>query len=63
VAYSNTHELEKDLTVGEQELLHELLLAARTIRYGSVSLTFHDGRIVEIHKTERIRRVAKERQN
>jgi hypothetical protein len=38
------------------ELLRELVRALRTIRYGSITLTFHDGRIVEIHKTERIRR-------
>lgn len=59
MADSNTHELEKGLTAGEQELLQ----AARTIRYGSVNLTFHDERIVEIHKTERIRRINKERQD
>ena len=30
--------------------------ALRTIRYGSITLTVHDGRLVEIHKTERMRR-------
>jgi hypothetical protein len=46
----------KDLTTGEAELLHEVALALRTIRYGSVVLTVHDGRIVELNKTERIRK-------
>jgi len=41
---------------GEQELLREFVRAMRTIRYGSIVLTLHDGRIVEIQKTERIRR-------
>jgi len=41
---------------GEAELLREFVRALRTIRYGSVILTLHDGRIVEIQKTERIRR-------
>lgn len=43
------------LSPSELELFSELLRAVRTIRYGSVNLTFHDGRIVEIHRTERIR--------
>ena len=47
---------QKDLTAGEAELLHEVALALRTIRYGSVVLTVHDGRIVELNKTERIRK-------
>jgi hypothetical protein len=46
----------KDLTAGEAELLREVALALRTIRYGSVVLTVHDGRIVELNKTERIRK-------
>jgi len=44
------------LTASEAELLHEVALALRTIRYGSVVLTVHDGRIVELNKTERIRK-------
>jgi hypothetical protein len=44
------------LSAGEKELMRELLHALRTIRYGSIVLTLHDGRVVEIHKTERIRR-------
>ena len=44
------------LSAGENELMRELLYALRTIRYGSIVVTLHDGRIVEIQKTERIRR-------
>ena len=47
---------ELELSTDERQLLKEVLLALRTIRYGSVVLTVHDGRIVEISKTERIRR-------
>jgi hypothetical protein len=48
--------IEANLSASELELFSELLKAIRSIRYGSVNLTFHDGRVVEIHKTERIRR-------
>jgi len=51
-------ELEKDLSAHERELLQEILRALRVIRYGSVVLTVHDGNIVEIQKTERIRKSA-----
>jgi hypothetical protein len=44
---------QKGLTASEAELLHEVALA---LRYGSVVLTVHDGRIVELNKTERIRK-------
>jgi hypothetical protein len=46
----------ENLSQQERELLHELVLGLRAIRYGSISLTVHDGRLVEIHKTEKIRR-------
>ena len=39
----------------EQPVLRELIRTLRGIRYGSVVLTVHDGRIVEIHRTEKIR--------
>jgi hypothetical protein len=44
------------LSSSERELLREVALALRGIRYGSVVLTVHDGRIVELNKTERIRK-------
>jgi len=43
------------LSTSEQALVIEILQALRTIRYGSMSLTFHEGRVVEINKTKRIR--------
>ena len=46
---------QKKLSASESELLREVELALRTIRYGSVVLTVHDGRLVEVNKTERIR--------
>jgi hypothetical protein len=45
----------KNLSEQERNLLDEVVRGIRTIRYGSISLTVHDGRVVEIHKTEKIR--------
>jgi hypothetical protein len=36
---------QQDLSASERELLREAALALRGIRYGSVVLTVHDGRI------------------
>lgn len=49
-------ELGNDLSPSEKEVLRELVRALRAIRYGSVNVTVHEGRIVEIQKTERIRK-------
>lgn len=49
---------EVQLSSAEVELLHELVSSLRGIRYGSVSLTVHDGRVVEIQKVEKIRRIS-----
>ena len=48
--------LESPLQPGEKELLQELVQAIRTIRYGSIVLVMHEGRLVEVSKTVRIRR-------
>jgi hypothetical protein len=53
---ATTQEWQHDLTTSERELLREVTLALRGLRYGSVVLTVHDGRIVELNRTERIRR-------
>jgi hypothetical protein len=47
---------DQGLSTSEREMLREAVLAVRQIRYGSVMVTIHDGRIVEINKTERIRK-------
>ena len=46
------------LSENERDLLHEVVRALVGIRFGSVVLTVHDRRLVEIEKTERIRRKA-----
>jgi hypothetical protein len=51
-----TQDWQHELSSSERELLREVALALRGIRYGSVVLTVHDGRIVELNKTERIRK-------
>jgi hypothetical protein len=51
-----TQDWQRELSASERELLREVALALRGIRYGSVVLTVHDGRIVELNKTERIRK-------
>jgi hypothetical protein len=52
---TGTQDWQHELSASERELLREVALALRSIRYGSVVLTVHDGRIVELNKTERIR--------
>ncbi len=44
------------LLESEKDLLRELIHALRTIRYGSIVLTVHEGQLVEINKSVRIRR-------
>ena len=48
--------LEAILRPEEKELLRELIQDLRTIRYGSIVLVMHDGRLVEISKTVRTRK-------
>lgn len=47
--------LEQEISPEERGLLREVIRALRSLRYGSVSLTVHDGRLVEIQKIEKIR--------
>ena len=46
---------EPGLSNSELELLRQLIVALRSFRYGSVLLIVHDGQVVEIQKTEKIR--------
>ena len=36
-------------------LLHELVQALRTIRYGSIELVIHEGRVVQLERREKVR--------
>jgi hypothetical protein len=44
------------LAPNEQRLFDELLQAVQSISYGSIQLTIHGGRLVELSKTVRMRR-------
>jgi hypothetical protein len=46
---------EMGLSWNEQELLREAILSVSAIRFGSISLTIHEGRLVEVTKTVRLR--------
>lgn len=39
----------------ERELLNEILLAIRSIRYGHVQIVIQDSKVVQIDKTEKVR--------
>ena len=50
---------EINLSATEVELLREIIRGLRSVRYGSVNLKVHDGRLAEIQKLERIRMTTK----
>jgi hypothetical protein len=50
----------QSLPENERELFREVVQALRTIRYGSIVLTVHDGQLVEINKSVRIRKNRKD---
>jgi hypothetical protein len=50
-----TEDLEKGLSSKESQILRELAEGIRAIRYGSIVLVVHDGRLVEVTKTVRLR--------
>jgi hypothetical protein len=50
-----TGELEKALSSNESQILREIAEGIRAIRYGSIVLVVHDGRLVEVTKTVRLR--------
>lgn len=49
------HDTFTNLSQTERDLLFRLARTIHAMKYGSVTLTVHDGKLVEIHKTERIR--------
>ncbi len=49
-------ELAEALLSEEKEILRELARDFRAIRYGSIMLVIHEGRLVEVTKTVRIRK-------
>ena len=48
-------EFEDQLTEVETELLRQIVKAVQTLRYGSVTITVHDGHIVEFQRNEKFR--------
>lgn len=48
-------DLGKALASKESQILRELAESIKTIRYGSINIVVHDGRLVEVTKTVRIR--------
>jgi len=40
---------------GRQQLAHEILESLKGIRFGTVEITVHDGRVVQIDRKERFR--------
>jgi hypothetical protein len=55
MAYRKPVSPETGLPEDEDEILRLLRDTLRSIRYGSVLLTLHDGQVVELQKTEKIR--------
>jgi len=45
-----------EFSAAELDLFREVNRSLRGLRYGTVVLNVHEGRVVEIHRTEKIRR-------
>ena len=48
-------EFEDQLTGAELELLRQVVKTVQGLRYGSVTITVHDGQIVEFQRNEKFR--------
>ena len=48
-------EFEDQLSEAEVELLRQVVKTVQGLRYGSVTITVHDGQIVEFQRNERFR--------
>jgi hypothetical protein len=55
IADSDRDSAQTDGLVGLSELDAEVLRAIRNIRYGSVEITIHDSRVVQIERKEKRR--------
>ena len=55
MAYRRPLSPEFGLPEDEAEILRLIRDTLRSVRYGSVLLTLHDGQVVELQKTEKIR--------
>lgn len=54
VSESSTNSSRHDLQLSK-ELVQEILRAISGIRYGSVEITVHDSRVVQIERKEKVR--------
>jgi hypothetical protein len=45
----------KETTVSSQEWLNMVVKHVKSLRYGVVEIVVHDGRVIQIEKTERTR--------
>jgi hypothetical protein len=48
-------DIESQLMKPEVELLQQVAEAIQSIRYGSVTIIVHDGRVTEVQRNERLR--------
>ncbi len=44
-----------NLPNSSDEVLHEILKAIQTLRFGSIEITVHDGRVTQIERREKVR--------
>jgi len=52
MSYSTLHKEEKQKT---SNILEEILRAIEQVRFGSIEITVHEGRVTQIERRERIR--------
>jgi hypothetical protein len=55
VAVTSSIEFEDQLSDTEVELLQQVVKAVQSLRFGSVTITVHDGHIVEFQRNEKFR--------
>jgi hypothetical protein len=55
MATENRSPAASDLTVEEERVLRSVLSAMRQIRFGSIQVTVHEGKVVQIDRLEKER--------